>query len=106
VGSLDQRTADSPDSLSALDRINGINAQLEILDDQIEQATSEASMLGHIDDDAQRDAAVSDGYEDRGAAKMTHSDVTRMTKHIQGLERDRAKLVSKRDRSIRKLASQ
>ncbi len=106
MGSLDQRTADSPDSLSALDRITGINAQLEILDDQIEQATNEASMLGHIDDDAQRDAAVSDGYEDRAAAKMTHSDVTRMTKQIQGLERDRAKLVRKRDRIIRKLASQ
>ena len=106
MGSLDQRTADSPDSLSALDRINGINAQLEILDDQIEQATSEASMLGHIDDDAQRDAAVSDGYEDRAAAKMTHSDVTRMTNQIQGLERDRAKLVRKRDRIIMKLASQ
>lgn len=101
-----QRNARSPGSLNALDRIHGINAQLEILAEQIDQASSEVSMLEHIDDDAQRDAAVSESYEDVAGAKMTRSDVTRMTKQIRGLERDHSNLVRKRERIIRKLASQ
>ncbi len=90
---------------SALDRIRSINAQISALQQQIGQVEVEVSMLRHIDDDAQRDAAVSDNYDDRAAAKMTQSDVARMVKHIRDLEHTRVKLVAKRDRLIRKLAA-
>ncbi len=91
---------------SSLDRIRGINAQIAALDGQITQAEVEVSMLKHIDDDAQRDAVVSENYEDRSAAKMTRSDVLRFQKQIQNMERDRTKLVTKRDALIGKLAAE
>jgi hypothetical protein len=59
--------------------------------------------LEHIDDDAQRDAAVSQTYDDRAAAKMTRSDVERISRHIDNTEHARAKLVTKRDRLLSKL---
>ena len=90
---------------NALDRIRGINAQISALELQIDQVEVEAEILRHIDDDAQRDAAVSENYDDRAAAKMTQSDIARMDKHIHDLERTHAKLVKKRDRLIRKLAA-
>ena len=90
---------------NALDRIRGINAQISALELQIDQVEVEAEILRHIDDDAQRDAAVSENYDDRAAAKMTQSDIARMDKHIHDLERTHAKLVAKRDKLIRKLAA-
>ncbi len=91
--------------VSALERIHGLNTQIVTLGTQIDQAEVELSMLQHIDDDAQRDAAVSENYDDRAAAKMTGADVVRMRKQIQNMERTRRKLVGKRDRLIRKLAA-
>lgn len=88
-----------------LDRIRGVNALISVLDQQINQTTVEVSMLAHIDDDAQRDAVVSEGYEDRVAAKTTRSDVIRIETHLASLKRDRSKLVRKRDKLIRKLAA-
>jgi len=90
---------------NALDRIRGINAQISALELQIGQVEVEAEILRHIDDDARRDAAVSENYDDRAAAKMTHSDVARMDKHVSDLERAHAKLAAKRDKLIRKLAA-
>jgi len=92
--------------LKALDRINGLSAQIHDLDEQMQQMTIEVSMLQHIDDDAQRDAAVSENYDDRSAAKMTRSDVERMAKHVRSMERTRSKLVTKRDRLITKLVDE
>ncbi len=91
---------------SELDRIRGLNTQISVLGQQIGQVEVEVSMLRHIDDDAQRDAAVSENYDDRAAARMTQSDVARMVKHIRDLGHTRAKLVKKRDRLIRKLAAE
>jgi flagellar biosynthesis chaperone FliJ len=91
--------------VSLLTRIRGLNAQISVLDQQIDQTIVEVSMLAHIDDDAQRDAVVSERYEDRVAAKMTRSDVIRIETHLASLERDRSKLVHKRDKLIRKLAA-
>lgn len=91
--------------VSALERIHGLNTQIATLEAQIDQADVELSMLEHIDDDAQRDAAVSENYDDRAAAKMTDADVVRMRKQIQNMGRTRRKLVGKRDRLIRKLAA-
>jgi hypothetical protein len=90
---------------NTLDRIKGITAQIAVLDSQIKQSSEEMSMLEHIDDDAQRDASVTDNYEDRAEAKMTRSDVARMSKQIANLEKDRSRLVTKRDKLIAKLAS-
>ncbi len=90
---------------SELDRIAGINAQIAILDAQIEQVDAESSMLRHIDDDAQRDAVVSDQWEDRADARRTAADVARIDKQVVRMERSKSKLVDKRDRLIRKLTA-
>ncbi len=88
-----------------LDKVRSLSDHIESLDADLDQALHEVEILRHIDDDAQRDAAVSENYDDRAAAKMTESDVARMEKHLRDLERTRAKLVAKRDRLIRKLAA-
>jgi hypothetical protein len=89
---------------TVLDRILGLNAQLSTLDVHIEQVSQELSMLRRLDDDATRDATVSQRYEDRAAAKMTGSDVARMEKHLLSMEMDRVRMTAKRDRLIKKLA--
>lgn len=91
---------------TALGRIRGINSQISVLERQISQVEIEVSMLRHIDDDAQRDAAVSENYDDRAAAKMTHADVIRMNKQMSAMERTRDRLVKKRDWLIRRLAAE
>jgi hypothetical protein len=76
------------------------------MDTQLVLLRHELSMLGHLDDDAQRDAIVTERYEDRAAARVTSGDIIRMEKQIARLERDRSKLVRKRDKLVRKLAAQ
>jgi hypothetical protein len=88
-----------------LERIAGINTQIAVLDGQVDQVVAERSMLRHIDDDAQRDAAVSGSYDDRAEARRTGADVVRMDKQMARMERTRAKLVASRDRLIRKLTA-
>jgi hypothetical protein len=88
-----------------LERIVGLNAQIAVLDDQIDQVHAERSMLQHIDDDAQRDAAVSGSYGDRADAKRTGADVIRMDTQVARMERTRSKLVVRRDKLITKLAA-
>ncbi|MEN8041774.1 MAG: hypothetical protein ABFR95_09755 [Actinomycetota bacterium] len=90
---------------SVLDRIKGLNAQIAVIESQIDQSTAEVSMLEHINDDAQRDAAVTERYEDIADANMTDGDVKRIRSHIRAMEKDRSKLVAKRDRLVRKLAA-
>jgi len=91
--------------VTELERIAGINAQIAVLERQIDQMVAERSMLQHIDDDAKRDAAVSGSYDDRAEAKRTEADVVRMYKQMARMERTRSKLVASRDRLIRKLAA-
>ena len=88
---------------SALEKIHSLNAVIDSLDDDIEQARAELGMLEHINDDVQRDAAVSDHAEDRQDARMTASDVARMKRHIDRLLDKRAKTVNKRDKALAKL---
>jgi len=90
---------------SPLDKIHAMSEEIADLDRVIEQANAELGMLSHIDDDAQRDALVSSHEEDRQAARMTASDVTRLERHIAKLESDRAKAATKRTRAINKIAS-
>jgi hypothetical protein len=88
---------------SALDKIHDLNAMIESLDGDIEQARAELGMLEHIDADAQRDAAVTEHAEDRQDARMTASDVARITNHIDRLLSKRAKTARKRDATLTKL---
>jgi hypothetical protein len=90
---------------SPLDKIHSLNAVIESLDGDIDQVRAELGMLEHIDDDAQRDAAVSEHAEDRQDARMTASDVARMSRHIDKLEAKRAKTARKRDAAVDKLQS-
>lgn len=89
-----------------LERIRGLNSQVKMLEGDIAQVDAELSMLGHIDDDAKRDAEVSGRYDDRAEARMTKADVIRMQKHLARMERRRFELVAKRDKLIGKLAAQ
>lgn len=81
-----------------------MNARIADLDDDIAQATAEVEMLQHIDDDAHRDALVSDNAEDRQVARMTRRDVQRAERHVDRLVRDRGRLVRKRAKAIDKIA--
>lgn len=90
---------------SALDKISSLNAVIESIDEDVDRARAELGMLEHIDDDAQRDAAVTNHAEDRQDARMTRSDVARMTRHIDKLLTERAKAVRKRDAALAKLSA-
>jgi hypothetical protein len=63
-------------------------------------------MLHHLEDDAVRDALVSENWDDKVDAKRASADVARCEKRIRGLETDRTRLVERRKRMIDKLASQ
>lgn len=88
---------------SALDKIHSLNDAIKRIDADIEQARAELGMLEHIDDDAQRDAAVSDHAEDRQEARMTASDVVRMRRTIDKLIETRVKTLAKRDAALARL---
>ena len=90
---------------SALDRIKALTAAIEACDHDISLAEAELGMLTHIDDDARRDALVSDHAEDRQVARMTASDVKRLGRHIDKLAAERSKLVRRRAKAIDKLAT-
>ncbi len=58
----------------------------------------------HLNDDTQRDAAVSDSPIDRSDARETASDVARFERHIDQLRRKRTKLVAKQQKLLEKFA--
>jgi ubiquinone biosynthesis protein UbiJ len=57
----------------------------------------------HLDDDARRDAAVSDHPLDRADARDTAADVARFRRSLADLEHRVGKLESKRDALLQKL---
>jgi len=91
-------------------RMRRTERRLFELGDEI-AALAEAIRLGreeliyhdHLNDDAQRDAAVSESPIDRADARDTAGDVRRMQRHIAKLEHDRSKLEMKRQRLLDKL---
>jgi hypothetical protein len=89
-----------------LDRIRGMSAEIAAVDADLDQAVAELDMLRHLEDDAVRDALVSEGWDDRVDAKHAKRDVDRCKKRIVGLERDRVKLVKRRTAMIDRLAAQ
>ncbi|MCL1595722.1 MAG: hypothetical protein M3132_15365 [Actinomycetia bacterium] len=88
-----------------LARIHGLNAQIDGVGVAIDQAIAERDMLTHIDDDAQRDAAVTGRYEDRVDAKHTARDVRRIDGYVETLRNERTRLIRKRDRLVTRLAA-
>jgi hypothetical protein len=89
-----------------LDRIKSMNSEIAAVDADLDQAVAELDMLRHLEDDAVRDALVSEGWDDRVDAKHAKRDVARCEKRIKGLERDRQKLVKRRTAMIDRLAAQ
>lgn len=88
----------------SLSAIRSFNLRLAAIEDELKQAHAELGTNRHIDDDAQRDALVSERYEDLADARATARDVRRVEKLIAGLEKERTKLITKRDRMIEALA--
>ena len=92
--------------MTQLDKIKGMTAQIASVDADLDQAVAELDMLKHLEDDAVRDALVSEGWDDRVDAKRAKRDVLRCEKRIKGLEKDRLNLVRRRTAMIDKLAAQ
>jgi hypothetical protein len=90
-------------------RMSRLHARLFRLNDEIERlreeegrTAAELGMLLHLDDDAQRDAAVG-GPLERDDARMTAADVTRFRRALLMLADKRQRLERKRDRLLRRL---
>jgi len=86
-------------------RIQAMNAEIQSIAAAIEQSRAELDMLSHLDDDAQRDAAVSGRYEDRVDAKHTARDLARIEKYIASLTNSRQRLIRRRDHEVARLAA-
>ncbi len=85
------------------ERIFKLNDEIRALVRDEELAAEELIMLQHLDDDAQRDAAVYDAPMDRADARETAGDVARMKQHIRDLAQERKRLERKRDRMIARM---
>ncbi len=83
-------------------RIMTINDRLAALDEEERLVTEELSYHRHINDDAQRDAAVGNA-DDRAFAADSRNDVARFERAVQDLARRRAKLEKKRERLLDRL---
>ncbi|MDJ0924951.1 MAG: hypothetical protein QNJ77_10340 [Acidimicrobiia bacterium] len=57
----------------------------------------------HLNDDAQRDAAVSGNPIDRADARETAGDVERFERHVHQLQQRRSRLETKREKLLRRL---
>ena len=66
-------------------------------------ASEELIYHEHLNDDTQRDAAVSGSPIDRADARETASDVARFSKHVHDLRRKRLKLEGKRTKLLARL---
>jgi len=71
--------------------------------EELRQAEEELFVLMHLDDDAQRDAAVSDHPIDRDDARETAADVARFRRLVAHLTGKRDDLESKRQRLLLRL---
>ena len=67
------------------ERLFRINDEIAALRRDEYCAFEELIMLGHLDDDAQRDAAVSGSPLDAADARETAGDVARMERHVARL---------------------
>jgi len=84
-------------------RLFWINDRIEMLRRDEVLARQELAFHSHLNDDAQRDAAVSDHPIDRADARETAADVARFAAHLADLERERRRLEETRDRLLGRL---
>jgi hypothetical protein len=85
------------------EKIFRLNDEIAALREAERLAAEELVYHQHLDDDARRDAAVSDHPIDRADARETTADVARFRAHLDRLAKARAKLESRRDRLLKKL---
>ncbi len=84
-------------------RLFRINDEIEAIERAELLAAEELNYHRHLNDDTQRDAAVSGNPSDRADARETASDVARFERHIEDLRVKRMKLEQKRVRLLGKL---
>jgi hypothetical protein len=84
-------------------RLFQLNEEIAALRRDERLAQEELIFHRHLDDDAQRDAAVSGNPLDRADAKETAGDVARFERHLAKLERTRKKLEAQRARLLKRL---
>lgn len=84
-------------------RIFALGDEIERLREQEQLAREELVYHEHIDDDTQRDAAVSGSPIDRDDARITGRDVERARRVVSRLAAQRLALEEKRSRLIEKL---
>ena len=84
-------------------KIFQLGDEIEALGRAEQLAREELIYHEHLNDDAQRDAAVSDSPIDRADARETASDVARFERHLEQLQQKRRKLEIKRDRLVARL---
>lgn len=80
-----------------------INDQIEGLTTERDQVREELEFHRHINDDAQRDAAVYGANEDRLEASSTAADVKRFERRLREIDKTLAKLETKRQSLLAKL---
>ena len=84
-------------------RLFRLNDELHRLQHDVELTAGELEMHRHLDDDARRDAAVSDSPLDRSEADQTARDVQRMETALRSLRRRITAIEHRRERLLAKL---
>ncbi|MDH3730539.1 MAG: hypothetical protein OES13_05390 [Acidimicrobiia bacterium] len=84
-------------------RILKLNDDLERLRRQRELIAEELRFHQHLNDDAQRDAAVSESPLDRSDARATASDVVRFERSLSDVDDRLDRLAAKRDKLLERL---
>ena len=80
-----------------------IGDEIRALEHAEQLASEELIYHEHLNDDAQRDAAVSEHPIDRADARETAGDVGRFERHLAELRQRRARLEVKRQKLIERL---
>ena len=81
-----------------------ISDEIEAIRRAEQLAIEELTYHEHLNDDTQRDAAVSGSPVDRADARETASDVARFERHIAGLRERREQLEAKRATLLGKIS--
>ncbi len=84
-------------------RLFRLNDEIAALRRDEERVAEELNVHRHLNDDAQRDAAVSESPLDRADARDTAADVARFESALASLRKQREKLEAKRDKLLARL---
>ena len=84
-------------------KLFSIGDRLDAIERELTLAREELIYHQHLNDDTQRDAAVSGNPIDRADARETSGDVARFAALIRRLELERAELTERRTRLLAKL---